>query len=256
MTSRSTSWPMAHRPSRSSQPNSHTGRRRASTTPAPGLGRPSLLSRRLRGQGLFPVLERPPMTGVTYASTRGRWVVLATVLGSGLATIDATVVGIALPAIGREFHTGLTSLQWIVTGYTLTLAGLLLVAGAMGDRYGRRRVFVVGVVWFALASLLCGLAPNAGVLIAARTLQGVGAALLTPSSLAILEATFVPEDRGRAIGAWSGLGGLAAAVGPFLGGWLISAFSWRVVFYINLPLAAVVILVSLRHVPETRSAVA
>ena len=196
------------------------------------------------------------MTGVTYASARGRWVVLATVLGSGLATIDATVVGIALPAIGREFHTGLTSLQWIVTGYTLTLAGLLLVAGALGDRYGRRRVFVVGVVWFALASLLCGLAPNAGVLIAARTLQGVGAALLTPSSLAILEATFVPEDRGRAIGAWSGLGGLAAAVGPFLGGWLISAFSWRLIFYINLPLAAAVILVSLRHVPETRSAVA
>jgi EmrB/QacA subfamily drug resistance transporter len=196
------------------------------------------------------------MTGVTYASARGRWVVLATVLGSGLATIDATVVGIALPAIGREFNTGLTSLQWIVTGYTLTLAGLLLVAGALGDRYGRRRVFVVGVVWFALASLLCGLAPNAGVLIAARTLQGVGAALLTPSSLAILEATFVPEDRGRAIGAWSGLGGLAAAVGPFLGGWLISAFSWRLIFYINLPLAAAVILVSLRHVPETRSATA
>src|SRR6266498_4642568 len=126
--------------------------------------------------------------GVAYASARGRWVLLAAVLGSGLAAIDATVVGIALPAIGRDFHAGMTSLQWTVTGYMLTLAGLLLVGGALGDRYGRRRIFVIGVVWFALASLLCGIAPNAETLIAARALQGVGAALLTPSSLAIIEA--------------------------------------------------------------------
>jgi EmrB/QacA subfamily drug resistance transporter len=191
---------------------------------------------------------------VTYASARGRWVLLAAILGSGLAAIDGTVVGIALPAIGADFNVGMTSLQWIVTGYTLTLAGLLLVGGALGDRYGRRRIFVVGVVWFAVASLLCGLAPNAEALIAARALQGVGAALLTPSSLAILEATFVPDDRGKAIGSWSGFGGLATAIGPFVGGWLISSASWRYVFLINLPLAAAVIWVCARHVPETREA--
>jgi EmrB/QacA subfamily drug resistance transporter len=194
--------------------------------------------------------------GIALASARGKWVLVATVLGSGLAAIDATVVGIALPAIGRDFRVGLDSLQWIVTGYTLTLAGLLLVGGALGDRYGRRRIFVVGVAWFALASLLCGLAPTAGVLIAARALQGVGAALLTPSSLAIIEATFTPDDRSRAIGAWSGLGGLATAVGPFLGGWLIAAANWRYIFLINLPLAVLVAWVCRRHVPETRDAAA
>src|SRR5215468_10286082 len=166
-----------------------------------------------------------------------------------MAAIDATVVGIALPAIGQEFHASLAELQWVVTAYSLTLAGLLLVAGALGDRYGRRRVFVIGVVWFALASLLCGIAPDAPVLIAARALQGVGAALLTPGSLAILEASFVPEDRGRAIGAWSGLGGVATAIGPFVGGWLVTAASWRLIFAINLPLAVLVVLVAVRHVP-------
>src|SRR5690349_17554157 len=186
------------------------------------------------------------------STARGRWVVAATVLGSGMAALDATVVGIALPAIGRDFHAGMTSLQWIVTGYTLTLAGLLLVGGALGDRYGRRRIFVVGVVWFALASVLCGIAPGAGYLIGARALQGAGGALLTPSSLAIIEATYVPADRSKAIGAWSGFGGLATAVGPFLGGWLIASVSWRYIFLINLPLAVVVVLVCLRHVPETR----
>jgi EmrB/QacA subfamily drug resistance transporter len=193
---------------------------------------------------------------VEYASHRGRWVLLATVLGSGLAAIDATVVGIALPAIGLDFHVGLDRLQWIVTGYALTLAGFLLVGGALGDRYGRRRIFVIGVVWFALASLLCGLAPNATTLIAARALQGAGAALLTPSSLAIIEATFAPTDRSRAIGAWSGLGGIATAIGPFIGGWLIAGVSWRYIFFINLPLAAAVVWVCLRHVPETRDVAA
>jgi EmrB/QacA subfamily drug resistance transporter len=189
---------------------------------------------------------------LTYDSPRGRWVVAATVLGSAMASIDATVVGIALPAIGRDFDTGLAALQWVVTSYTLTLAGLLLVGGALGDRYGRRRIFLIGVIWFAVASLLCGIAPSAGVLIAARALQGVGAALLTPGSLAIIEASFIPGDRGKAIGAWSGLSGVAIAIGPFLGGWLVEAATWRLIFAINLPLAVVVFVVAWRHVPESR----
>jgi EmrB/QacA subfamily drug resistance transporter len=187
-----------------------------------------------------------------YASAQGRWVLLATVLGSAIASIDATVVGIALPAIGRDFHTGLATLQWVVTAYTLTLAGLLLFAGALGDKYGRKRIFLTGVVWFALASLLCGVAPDAPILIAARAVQGIGAALLTPGSLAIIEASFAPADRGKAIGAWSGLSGVGSAIGPFLGGWLIQAVSWRLIFVINLPVAALVVAVGLRHVPESR----
>jgi EmrB/QacA subfamily drug resistance transporter len=190
--------------------------------------------------------------GLSFASARGRWVLLATVLGSAIASIDATVVGIALPAIGRDFGVGLADLQWVVTAYTLTLAGLLLFAGALGDKYGRKRVFLVGVVWFALASLLCAVAPTAGTLIAARALQGVGAALLTPGSLAILEAVFRPDDRGRAIGAWSGFSGVGTAIGPFIGGWLVQAVSWRLIFVINLPVAAIVVAVTLRHVPESR----
>ncbi|MFL6241200.1 MAG: MFS transporter [Actinomycetes bacterium] len=186
-----------------------------------------------------------------YGSTAGRWVVAATVLGSGIAAIDATVVGIALPAIGKDFDVGVSSLQWVVNAYTLTLAGLLLLGGALGDQFGRRRLFLVGTIWFALASLLCGFAPNATVLVLARALQGVGGALLTPGSLAILQASFVQSDRSKAIGAWSGLGGVATAIGPFLGGWLISAVSWRLVFFINLPIAAVVVAIAARHVPES-----
>jgi EmrB/QacA subfamily drug resistance transporter len=179
-------------------------------------------------------------------------VLFATVLGSAMASIDATVVGIALPAIGQEFNASLADLQWVVTAYTLTLAGLLLVAGALGDRYGRKRVFQIGVVWFAIASALCGLAPNSPALIGARALQGVGAALLTPGSLAIIEASFHPDDRGKAIGAWSGYSGVGTAIGPFLGGWLIQAVSWRLIFAINLPVAALVVAVAWRHVPESR----
>ena len=197
-----------------------------------------------------PIAAKP--ASLAYSSAQGRWVLLATVLGSTMASIDATVVGIALPAIGNEFHSSLSTLQWVVTAYTLTLAGLLLFAGALGDKYGRKRVFVIGVVWFAVASLLCGIAPDAPFLIAARAVQGVGAALLTPGSLAIIEASFRPEDRGKAIGAWSGFGGVGAAIGPFLGGWLIQALSWRLIFVINLPLAVLVVAVSLRHVPESR----
>ena len=196
----------------------------------------------------------PPSDGIRYASARGRWVLAATILGSAIAAIDATVVGIALPAIGRDFDTGLSTLQWVVTAYTLTLAGLLLIAGALGDRYGRRRVFLVGVIWFALASALCGLAPGSGTLIAARALQGIGAALLTPGSLAILQASFVPDDRSKAIGAWSGFGGIATAIGPFIGGWFVQAVSWRLIFFINLPIAAAVVVVTTRHVPESHDA--
>jgi EmrB/QacA subfamily drug resistance transporter len=181
----------------------------------------------------------------------GRWVLLATVLGSGLVMIDGTVVNVALERIGSELGAGFTGLQWTVNAYTLTLASLILLGGSLGDRFGRRRVFLVGVVWFALASLLCGLAPDVGTLVAARALQGVGGALLTPGSLALISASFHGPDRAAAIGAWSGLGGIAGAVGPFLGGWLVE-FSWRLVFLVNLPLAALVVVVALRHVPESR----
>ncbi|MGB9377168.1 MAG: MFS transporter [Mycobacteriales bacterium] len=187
-----------------------------------------------------------------YNSARGRWVITATVLGSGIAALDATVVNIALPTIGKEFEVGLGSLQWVVNGYTLTLAGLLLLGGSLGDRFGRRRIFLIGVTWFALASLLCAVSPNAPFLISARLLQGVGGALLTPASLAILQASFAPGDRSKAIGAWSGLGGVAVAIGPFIGGYLIHSLSWRLIFFINLPLAVTVLAVTLRYVPETR----
>ncbi|MHA6794720.1 MFS transporter [Pseudonocardia bannensis] len=180
-----------------------------------------------------------------------RWVLLTTVLGSSLAMLDATVVNIALPQIGVDLDAGFTGLQWTVNAYTLTLASLILLGGSLGDRFGRRRVFLLGVVWFAVASLVCGLAPNIETLVAARALQGVGGALLTPGSLAIISASFHGPDRAAAVGAWSGLGGIAGAVGPFVGGWLVE-WSWRAVFLLNLPLAAVVIVVALRHVPETR----
>ncbi len=168
-----------------------------------------------------------------------------------MASIDATVVGIALPTIGRDFHASLGALQWVVTGYTLTLASLLLLGGSLGDHYGRRRIFSLGVVWFVVSSAACALAPGTAVLIGTRVLQGVGAALLTPGSLAILQASFDPDDRGRVIGSWSGLGGVATAAGPLLGGYLIAAASWRLIFLVNVPVGAVVLLLSVRHVPES-----
>jgi EmrB/QacA subfamily drug resistance transporter len=189
---------------------------------------------------------------ITLGTARGRWVVAATVLGSSMAFLDATVVNVALPTIGQELHTSLAGLQWIVTSYTLTLAGLILLGGSLGDRFGRRRVFLIGVIWFAVASAVCGVAPDIAVLVVARAVQGIGGALLTPGSLAIIQSTFSPDDRPRAIGAWSGLGGVAGAIGPFLGGWIVGSIGWRWIFLINLPLAAAVVAVTVRHVPESR----
>ena len=189
---------------------------------------------------------------VTFNTAAGRWVLAGMVLGSGMASLDATVVNVALPRLGADLDADFAGLQWVVNGYTLTLAALILIGGSLGDRLGRRKVFIVGVVWFALASLMCGIAPNIGTLIAARALQGVGGALLTPGSLAILQASFHPDDRARAIGAWSGLGGVTTAIGPFLGGYLVDAASWRWIFLLNLPLAALVIWIGVHHVPETR----
>jgi EmrB/QacA subfamily drug resistance transporter len=180
-----------------------------------------------------------------------RWVLLATVLGSSLVMLDATVVNVALPRLGADLDAGFSGLQWVVNAYTLTLAAFILLGGSLGDHFGRRKIFQLGVAWFALASVLCGLAPTVELLAVGRALQGVGGALLTPGSLAIIAATFDPADRSRAVGAWSALGGVAGAVGPFAGGWLVE-WNWRAVFLVNLPFAAVVLLVSARHVPESR----
>jgi EmrB/QacA subfamily drug resistance transporter len=180
-----------------------------------------------------------------------RWVLLATVLGSSLVMLDATVVNVALPRLGADLGADFGGLQWVVNAYTLTLAAFILLGGSLGDHYGRRRIFIVGVVWFAVASALCGLAPSVELLAVGRALQGVGGALLTPGSLAIIAAAFHPDDRSRAVGAWSALGGVAGAIGPFAGGWLVE-WNWRAVFLVNLPLAALVVLVAARHVPESR----
>ncbi|GLZ41559.1 MFS transporter [Actinokineospora sp. NBRC 105648] len=189
---------------------------------------------------------------IRWGSGRARGVLATTILGSGMAMLDGSVVNVALPRIGTELGASVAGLQWILDGYLLALASLILVAGSLGDRYGRRRVFLVGVVWFGAASVLCGAAQDTGMLVAARVLQGIGGALLTPGSLAILQSVFHREDRARAIGAWSGLGGLAAAAGPLVGGLLVQVWSWRLAFLINVPVAVVCVLMALRYVPETR----
>ena len=194
----------------------------------------------------------PQREDVAFKSAAGRWVIAVAVLGSGLAFLDGTVVNVAAPTIGRDLDASTASVQWILNGYLLTLASLILLGGSLGDRHGRRRIFVLGVGVFTAASLLCAIAPTDELLIAARLVQGVGGALLTPGSLAMIEASFQPGDRARAIGAWSGLGGVATAIGPLLGGYLVEAVSWRAIFLINLPIGLFVIFMAARHVPETR----
>jgi EmrB/QacA subfamily drug resistance transporter len=174
------------------------------------------------------------------------------VLGSGIVFLDGTVVNVALPAVSRDLGASISALQWTIDAYLVTLSALLLFGGSLGDRYGRRSVFVAGLGGFVAASLLCAVAPDAGFLIAARALQGVGGALLVPGSLSIISTSFHPDDRPRAIGQWSGLSGVVSAIGPFLGGWLIGAATWRLIFVINVPLAVVAVAIALRHVPDTR----
>jgi EmrB/QacA subfamily drug resistance transporter len=193
----------------------------------------------------------PDAPGLAFSSARGRWVLAATVLGSGIAFLDSTVVNVALPHIGEDLDTGVGGLQWVLNGYLLAISSLILLGGSLGDRFGRKRIFQLGIVVFAVGSLLCAVAPTAVFLVLARVVQGVGGALLTPGSLAILEASFRPDDRSRAIGAWSGLSGVASALGPFLGGWLVDAASWRWIFLINLPLSVFVVVAAARHVPES-----
>jgi EmrB/QacA subfamily drug resistance transporter len=190
--------------------------------------------------------------GLALRSATGRVALVATVAASAMASLDATVVNVALPHIGKDFHASVSSLQWVLTGYLLALASLILLGGALGDRIGRRRVFVIGTAWFAVASLLCGVAPNIGTLIAARFLEGVGGALLTPGSLAIIQASYRRPDRAAAVGAWSGLGAAAGAIGPLLGGALVDGPGWRWAFLINLPVAGVAIACAMVAVPETK----
>ncbi|OBH03598.1 MULTISPECIES: MFS transporter [unclassified Mycobacterium] len=186
------------------------------------------------------------------ASSGARWLIAAAVLGSGIALLDGTVVNVALPAVGRDLGGGLTGQQWVLDGYLLTLTALLLSGGAAGDRYGRRRVFIAGLVVFTAASVVCGLAPTVGWLVGARLVQGVGAAALVPGSLALIDAGIIDDDRGRAVGIWAGMSGVTTALGPFVGGWLVDAASWRWVFFLNLPLAAAVVWIAARHIPESR----
>lgn len=186
----------------------------------------------------------------------GPWILAATILGSSLAFIDSTVINVALPALQANLNATVVDVQWVVESYGLFLAALILVGGALGDLFGRRRIYVIGVVIFAAASAACGFAVNIQQLILARCIQGVGAAFLVPGSLSIISAAFDEQSRGRAIGTWSGFTAIATAAGPVIGGWLIEHASWRWVFFINLPLAACVIAISLWHIPESRSATA
>jgi EmrB/QacA subfamily drug resistance transporter len=186
---------------------------------------------------------------------RGRIVLLTTVLGSGVALLDSTIVNVALPTIGRDLGADLVGVQWVISAYALTLAALILLGGSLGDRFGRRRAFMWGVGGFALASIMSALSPNIALLVGARAVQGMAAALMTPGSLAILQSSFHPADRMRAIGVWTGTLGIAAASGPLAGGWLIG-YSWRWVFWVNVPLCAAVLVLASRYVPESRNPVA
>ncbi|MDQ2837084.1 MAG: MFS transporter [Actinomycetota bacterium] len=192
--------------------------------------------------------------GLEVSSGQGRGVLAATILASGMVFLDGTIANVAARQIGIDFSAGFATLQWVLNGYTLALASLILLGGSLGDHFGRRRVYLVGIGWFAIASLGCAVAPNAAVLIAARVLQGIGGALLTPGSLALIQSTFRPLDRGRAVGIWSGMAGVATAAGPLIGGYLVQHVSWRWAFGINVPFAIAAIVLGLRFVPESRSA--
>ena len=196
------------------------------------------------------VLSRPPANGCE--ASVARWVLAATILASSMAFIDGTVVNVALPFLQKELNATAIGVQWVVESYALLLSALLLVGGTLGDRYGRRRIFIVGIVIFALASAACGFSMNITQLIVARAVQGAGAALLVPGSLAIISASFNEDQRGRAIGTWSGFSAITTAIGPVLGGWLVEHLSWRAVFFLNLPLATAVIIISVWRVPESR----
>jgi len=186
----------------------------------------------------------------------GRWILAATILGSSMAFIDSTVVNVALPALQATLHATVVGVQWVVESYGLFLGALILVGGSLGDLFGRRLIFLIGVGLFAAASIACGLASNIQQLVVARSVQGVGAAFLVPGSLSIISASFDVKTRGRAIGTWSGFTAITTALGPVLGGWLIEHASWRWAFFINVPLAAAVIAISLQHIPESRNAAA
>jgi EmrB/QacA subfamily drug resistance transporter len=194
------------------------------------------------------VLKEP----VRFGTPAGRWVIAGMVLGSAATFVSATVVNVALPSIGEDLGVQFGGLQWIINGYLLTLSALVLLAGSAGDIYGRRRMFLWGCTVFGVASLLCAVSPNITWLVVARMLQGLGAAAMTPASLAIVDASFHPDDKSRAIGSWAGGSALASAAGPFVGGWLVDVFSWRWVFLVVLPLLAGGVFATLRHVPESR----
>src|SRR6266496_143851 len=194
---------------------------------------------------------RSRLSSAPCSKLAGRWVLVATTLASSMAFIDSTVVNVALPALQTNLNATIVDVQWVIEAYSLLLSALLLVGGSLGDHYGRRRVFLIGVALFAVASTWCGLAPNIHQLIAARAAQGLGAALLVPGSLAIISSSFAENERGRAIGTWSGFSAITTAIGPVMGGWLIEHLSWRAVFFINIPLALLVILISLWRVPES-----
>src|SRR5215216_7623797 len=182
----------------------------------------------------------------------GRWILAATILASSMAFIDGTVVNVALPFLQTNLNATAIGIQWVVEAYALFLSALLLVGGSLGDRYGRRRIFNIGVVIFAVASALCGMAANIEQLIVARAVQGIGGALLVPGSLALISSSFKEEERGKAIGTWSGFSAITTAIGPVLGGWLVEHWSWRAAFLLNLPLALAVLLISVWKVPESR----
>lgn len=182
----------------------------------------------------------------------GRWVLAATILASSMAFIDGTVVNVVLPFLQTDLNATAIGIQWVVEAYLLFLSALLLVGGSLGDRYGRRRIFNIGVVIFAVASALCGLAANIEQLIVARAVQGIGGAMLVPGSLALISSSFSEDKRGKAIGTWSGFSAITTAIGPVLGGWLVENWSWRAAFFLNLPLALAVLLISVWKVPESR----